>query len=269
MVSVLLCALVLGSEAWSLARRGVRPPVRRSRGFAPAASAALAHSGADGATRRVAPLSAAAAVEVMEGPDIAVLGHVCVGCVVASSPKEYDHFQRKSSVLVIRHGDGGSIGLRLDSPTALSIGEATEGMRAALGILSTNVLYLGGDHGGEKTLMIHATPGLAGATPLGASGLFIGGMAAAVEAVRSGRSEADDFKFVFNYNTWGPGELDRYVERAQWASFAVDTALVLRRENERGGLWDQLQAALEEAGDHGGAADPRSDLSSGVTGLYT
>ena len=75
------------------------------------------------------------------------MGLAQVGCVMTASPTEFDHHMRRASVLLLKHDEAGTIGINLDSPTSLSIGEATEGLK--LGILGKNLLFSGGETGGH------------------------------------------------------------------------------------------------------------------------
>ena len=50
------------------------------------------------------------------------------GVVVTAPVKEFSHFLRFASVLLFDHSPTGSIGVALDHPTMLTIGEAADGL---------------------------------------------------------------------------------------------------------------------------------------------
>lgn len=50
-----------------------------------------------------------------------------------------------------------------------------------------------------------------GARSLGDTGLYVGGLAAAVELTDNGGAKSKDFKFFFSYLTWPDGGLEQQV----------------------------------------------------------
>lgn len=53
---------------------------------------------------------------------------VAAGVVATAPTKEFDRFLRKSCLLIVEHGPAGSLGVNLEAPTLLTIGEAAEGL---------------------------------------------------------------------------------------------------------------------------------------------
>lgn len=80
--------------------------------------------------------------------------------------------------------------------------------------------------------MLHAIADLEGATPVGDSGVFLGGLADADRRCRSGENDPSDFKFFFNYVRWPAGELERDVASGRWQAFALPPELVLHQDDE-------------------------------------
>lgn len=64
------------------------------------------------------------------GSRVSSLARVQAGCAVTAPAKEFSHFLRKATVLVLDHGDSGTVGVNLMVPTLLTIGEAVKGVRA-------------------------------------------------------------------------------------------------------------------------------------------
>ena len=58
--------------------------------------------------------------------------------------------------------------------------------------------------------MIHPHD-IAGARPLGDTGLFVGGFMAALDLVERGGAAPGDFKFFFNHLAWPAGALQEQV----------------------------------------------------------
>lgn len=173
---------------------------------------------------------------------------VTLGVVVTAPVKEYDHFLRQSAVLIIEHGDGApSYGLNLESPTMMTIGEAAAGV--VTGPLGENQLFMGGQHGGRGAMMVHSTPGVAGATRLGDTGLYIGGIKDAMARVDRGDAACDDFKFFFNLCKFPPGQLDGDVADGRWTAYEdVPLAIMLRQNRfaDKGDLWAEIRKAARD-----------------------
>lgn len=70
--------------------------------------------------------------------------------------------------------------------------------------------------GGSVAIMIHPYD-IAGARPLGETGLFVGGFSAAFDLVNRGGAQAKDFKFFFNHMAWPEGALEEQVRSGRHA----------------------------------------------------
>ena len=183
----------------------------------------------------------------VEGFGLRPVRSVSIGAVVTAPPKEYDHFLRQSCVLIIEQGEEGTFGLNLESPTMMSIGEAAEGV--VTGALGENALFMGGQHGGRGAMMVHAVDDLEGATELGATGLYVGGIADALRRVDAGENACDDFKFFFNLCKWSPGQLEQDVADGRWAAFeGVPRSIVLRQNRfaDKGDLWMEFRRTARD-----------------------
>ena len=178
------------------------------------------------------------------------------GVVLLAPPSEYDTFLRHQLLLVVeRDSEGGGVGLILDRPTALSIGEAAPGA-VGPGALAANTLYMGGEHGGQKVVLLHEYESIDGARPVGASGLCVGGVAHAVACVEGDVLPPSEFKFFFNEYIWLPGAIEQMVDRDDDGSFSprgflplrLDTRLVLRQQGKAGKLWSEVRRLLRSRG---------------------
>ena len=113
--------------------------------------------------------------------------------------------------------------------TLISIGEAAEGV--VTGRLGENALYMGGEHGGRGALMVHGVPNVRGATPLGDTGLYVGGIADAMQRVDAGKCDPDEFKFFFNMAKFAGGELQQAVVDGRWSAYeGIPRAVILRQD---------------------------------------
>ena len=72
---------------------------------------------------------------------------------------------------------------------------------------------MGGEHGGQKVVLLHEYESIDGARPVGASGLCVGGAAHAVACVEGDVLPPSEFKFFFNEYIWLPGAIEQMVDR--------------------------------------------------------
>ncbi|CAM9894693.1 unnamed protein product, partial [Phaeothamnion confervicola] len=150
------------------------------------------------------------------------------GTVLAASPEEYGHFTMKAT-LIFEHGIAGSKAVCLDRGSPFEIGEMTS---TDLGPLAKNRLYRGGEDGGATAFVLHPYQ-LEGAVPIGESGLYMGGLAAAAAAVNNGTAPPEDFKFAFGYIKWGPGTLEEQVQKGKWMLVELPQDMILGQKANR------------------------------------
>lgn len=180
-------------------------------------------------------------------PGVQRVQRVKPGCAVLAPAREFNHFLNKATILVLDHGPTGSAGVNLQSATLLTMGEAG----SVTGKLADNTLFMGGEHGGRAVVMLHAIDDLEGASPIGGSGLYVGGLAAAQERVAAGLNQPEDFKFFFNYIKWAPGELDKDVDSGRWKAFDLPHHLLLNQdaESDPADLWNLVRRSSNQEDD--------------------
>lgn len=166
-----------------------------------------------------------------------------VGCLLAAHPEEVDHHYHRAVVLLVDHGADGSRGYTLNRETPFTMGEMASGM----GCFADSAVYRGGDSGPDVVHVVHAVEGLDGAVRVGESAMHVGGLRAARVAVGSGDAAPEEFRFVFNELTWGPGVLDDQVSAGVWLVLqprAVDVRALLGASS----MWQMsVQAAKSSA----------------------
>lgn len=138
-------------------------------------------------------------------------------------------------VLLIEHGDQGSIGLILNRPTGMVLGKGPSGMPLQLTnappevqqVFANSRLYCGGF---TAQHVIHLLGGerVPGSQQV-VQGVFMGGELAAARAVSLGRASAEDFRFHAGALVWEPKELQRHVDQGCWYTAACSRALVLKQ----------------------------------------
>jgi len=197
------------------------------------------------------------------------------GSVILSTPnsrfildQQYFH---KAVILIVKHdegevGSGGDVGLILNRPTAYRLKDfelpITETwLEKALRFvgLSTGAdswpIWFGGDcqglnsprdEGEPVCIVLHTCERFAFLSQQVISGVFTIGLSQAQTLVTLGQASRDDFLVFVGYCGWGPGQLQREVDRGDaWTVVAADQAALLgdipTRQRE---LSEQLLAAF-------------------------
>lgn len=195
------------------------------------------------------------------------------GVVLVAPPEEYNHYLMRSALFVYAMGldDYNEQVIRcvvLDNPTPFTLGEMATGLNgmerdgssssssSPSSPLLNNLIYRGGNLGGETAMMLHSRKELK-RDEIGTSGIYEGGLAQALSLVNAA-TEADadaneaqapvvnDFKFFFNYCQFSPVELETMLDVIDpetgdaWISFEVAPALILE-EWDKNECWRYLR----------------------------
>ena len=126
------------------------------------------------------------------------------GVVMVAPAHETSHFLMKSAVFVYAmgldaYGEHVTRGVIIDHPTAFTMGEMGGG--SVVGTLGNNILFRGGDAGNDSALLLHSNANIveekdgSGSEPIGNSGLYEGGLSAAMEAADEGELDPESCKF--------------------------------------------------------------------------
>ena len=168
-----------------------------------------------------------------KGPDAIVRP----GSVLVAPLHEYSHFLMKSAIFVYAMGyDEEGVGViravALDNPTAFTMNE----MSSLPGILGSNIMFRGGERGNDSAIMLHSCGSLVGENSademIGSSGVYEGGLDAAIQLVDAEEADPEWFKFFFNYLEFTETELEQILtetdsEGDAWVSLSVPSSFVL------------------------------------------
>ncbi len=150
----------------------------------------------------------------------------------------------------------------LDHPTPFTMGEMvphifnSENNNNNTHVLSEQLIFRGGDAGGDAVLMIHSVPeittGSSTTHALGASGLYQGGLQEALQRCRT-REDALNYKFFFNYCQFSETELEQMLATVDshgdgWMSVEVSPSFALNGEFDRGDAWAFLRNIIKQGG---------------------
>jgi hypothetical protein len=179
------------------------------------------------------------------------------GVVLVAPAHEYHHFYRQSAILIHAMGqddDSGDYlirGVILDHPTPFTLKEMIPQERIQKNPLGDNLLFRGGDKGGDGVILIHNHKEF-GLPEIGTfSGLYQGGWDAALAACGNGTADVNDFKVFFNYCEFTEQEIEDLFRSKEddgdcWASVEIDSDLVLSEEWDRGDCWKRIRNSISE-----------------------
>jgi hypothetical protein len=168
------------------------------------------------------------------------------GVVLLAPAEEFHHFLRQAAVFIYAMGtdendDYVIRGVIIDHPTPFTMGEMMQ-VKAAGGVYD-NLIYRGGDTGGESAFCLHSMEDM-NLEEIGTSGIYQGGD---LELMK----DTSKVKFFFNYMEFTEQELEEMLEVTHqdgdcWISVEVPSDIVLDSDYERGGAWSRLRNAIRE-----------------------
>ncbi|CAM9331869.1 unnamed protein product [Phaeothamnion confervicola] len=153
------------------------------------------------------------------------------GCLLLASPEHFKFGQQtyfhQAVIFLAEHGPSGSAGFILNRPTQYKIGQATTGLEE----LSECPLYMGGDVGQGTVQLMHPFGGdRVRDAHVVIPGVSVGGSTEDVKRlVRDGEASPEQFRFFLALCGWGPGQLEKEVERGVWYTAAVSKEVVLKQ----------------------------------------
>lgn len=181
------------------------------------------------------------------------------GVVLIAPNHEYHHFLMKSAIFIHaiglnEYGDHVTRGVIIDHPTAFTMGEMSAG--SVVGVLGNNILFQGGDQGNDSAIMLHSlgnnenTP-IGCGTMIGTSGIYEGGLNAALDAADEGEADPDSFKFFFNHVEFTDKDLESMLESEDsdgdaWISVEAPVKMILDSDLDRGDAWRSLRNQLKQ-----------------------
>lgn len=124
-----------------------------------------------------------------------------VGALVIAKPGYFNQNQQyfnHAVILLLHHGEEGSMGIILNKPTEHTLGSLFEGIDTLSPELASGRLYLGGDVGHGATHVLHRHSDLDGARKV-VEGVYTGGFEAIGEHIRAGKSAGDDYRWFHMY----------------------------------------------------------------------
>jgi putative transcriptional regulator len=163
------------------------------------------------------------------------------GVLLIASPTLNDPNFFETVVLLCEHGDAGSLGIILNRPTSVPIGEALRDLPGATH--ATSSLFLGGPvQPGAVLALVRGREASADLLRV-LEGVYLVGNAEALAHVLARPDAGEAVRVFAGYAGWGPGQLEFEIEQGAWATMSTDAATVFTKSPAR--LWSDLIERLK------------------------
>jgi putative transcriptional regulator len=168
------------------------------------------------------------------------------GCFLVSSKSLKDRNFYRSVVLMLDHNPQGAMGLVINRPTAMTVGQALSNHGSVQH--PDDPVFVGGPVEPNSLFILHNSVLLGKTDSEVAPGIFLTGSEASFEAVVRGQSDVDpavQFRLISGYAGWGADQLEGEIARGDWQILPGDGALIL--EEDPYGLWEVCMRRLHRA----------------------
>lgn len=149
--------------------------------------------------------------------------------LLVALPQVQDQFFHKSVVLLIHHSDDGSVGLIVNRPTEIEIGEILSGMELEWGGAKPSFTWFGGPVQPQVGTVLYA-PGQNGDRAGIQAALAVATGVSLTQHVGDLGLLADEpperFRLLLGYAGWGEGQLMEEILRNDWLTVPVDPDLI-------------------------------------------
>ena len=153
------------------------------------------------------------------------------------------HFGR-SVVYLVKHGEGGTLGLIVNRSSDVSLSEALPDIEDKQA--TAHALHYGGPVGLSSILMLArgelATQGMG---PV-ANGVYISSDRRVLDEILAAKKPESEVRFYIGHSGWAPGQLDAELEQGSWHVVAADNDTIF--SGEMASLWERLIERLEPSG---------------------
>lgn len=165
------------------------------------------------------------------------------GKFLVAGPKLRDSNFFKTVVLLLEHTEEGAMGLVLNRPSSLTVGNALAGHLEPTD--GEEMVFVGGPVEPADLFLLHTNDTVAGefdVAPEVVAGLFVTNAADQFEAVLSAPKNGAKTRVFCGYAGWGPGQLEGEIGRGDW--LAVDAECDALFGTSVYDLWDDLRTAV-------------------------
>jgi len=165
------------------------------------------------------------------------------GVLLIAGPDLSDPNFSHTVVLVLQHGDNGTLGVVLNRVTTLVPAKVFPELTSGIGSY-TGTLFRGGPVG--PTRLVFLVRGLAAATVQGpeiVEKVFLSGDAESLGELTRLATGADELRLYAGHAEWAAGQLEAEMQNGDWHIVAATAELVFADPRK---LWDQLATRGDE-----------------------
>lgn len=137
------------------------------------------------------------------------------GLLLVAAPGLADPNFRETVVLVARHGHGAPVGVVLNRPSPLTLGEALADHHARLRA-RTDPIFAGGPVAPATLVVVYRATESLGESLHVADDLYMSLAGTAFERVLGPEPGAAAFRIYAGYAGWAPGQLEREIQAGGW-----------------------------------------------------
>ena len=142
------------------------------------------------------------------------------GMLLVASPSLTDPNFRQTVLLLVKHGDEGTLGLVLNRSTNVRLSQVLPNLTALNG--SDHRLFTGGPVEPTRLLLLfRLKEPPADARPV-IDGLYVGGTPALLERVLTEAKPTEAFRAFAGYAGWAPGQLEFEMRQGSWGVLPLD-----------------------------------------------
>ncbi|MCC5810089.1 MAG: YqgE/AlgH family protein [Ectothiorhodospiraceae bacterium] len=153
--------------------------------------------------------------------------------LIAMPSLDDPNFQR-TVTYVCEHNDDGALGIVINRPTDITLGELLEHMDIQPGSdrIANQVVYMGGPVQRERGFVLHP-PGDDWDSSLRVSESIVVTTSRDILAAIAEGAGPDRYLVALGYAGWGGGQLERELGQNAWLSGPADADIIFHRENEQ------------------------------------
>ncbi len=166
------------------------------------------------------------------------------GSLLLAMPTLNDPNFAKSVILLCEHGPDGALGLIINRPLDLCLGEILQhlAIRPSNPEIPRRQIYSGGPVEPERGFVVHTAPVRHPDSIRIGETLVVSASSEVLAGLASNAAAASRFIVTLGYSGWGPGQLDREIVENAWLTIPASPALVF--EIPVAERWNQAAARL-------------------------
>jgi putative transcriptional regulator len=156
--------------------------------------------------------------------------------LLVALPQVVDPFFHKAVVLLVHHGDEGSLGIIVNRPTGIPVREILDGMEVPWGGEEGALTYFGGPVQPQLGTVLFTPAGDGGGGSLQAASEIAPGVSLTQHVADLGTlagTPPPSFRLLLGYAGWGEGQLLDEILRNDWLMAPVAAGLVFAAHPER------------------------------------